>query len=135
MCVQCYGKEWRAANAEKLVAQRREWKAAHPEKARELRRAWWTKTYGVWHSMIQRCINPNQRSWKYYGGRGIAVCERWHTFANFLDDMGEKPEGRSIDRIDNDGDYEPSNCRWATQSEQNANRRKLKAIEQEGEPA
>ena len=76
--------------------------------------------------MIQRATNPAAPSFKYVGGRGLTVCERWRTFANFLADMGEKPAGLSIDRIDNDGNYEPGNCRWATPAEQVANRRNTK---------
>jgi len=80
--------------------------------------------YHSWSSMIQRCTNPNHGRWKDYGGRGIAVCERWKTFENFLADMGPRPLGTSIDRFpDPDGNYEPGNCRWATAKMQRANQR------------
>lgn len=80
-------------------------------------------TYKSWHSMKQRATNPNANRSDCYLGRGIAVCERWKTFANFLEDMGERPPGTNLDRIDNDGGYEPGNCRWATQAQQMRNRR------------
>lgn len=73
--------------------------------------------------MIQRCTNPAATGFENYGGRGIAICERWRDYQNFLDDMGERPTGLTLDRIDNDRNYEPGNCRWATWSEQMRNRR------------
>jgi hypothetical protein len=88
-----------------------------------------------WRSMIARCSNPNSHAWSRYGGRGIRVCERWRaSFAAFLDDMGRRPSlEHSIDRIDNDGDYEPSNCRWATRTEQALNRRNNRRIDAAGQ--
>lgn len=90
-------------------------------------------TYGIWQGMIQRCTNPNHKSYKNYGGRGIKVCDRWrHSFINFLEDMGECPVGKSIERINNDGDYTPENCKWVTREEQNNNHRRNVVITYNG---
>lgn len=83
-----------------------------------------TSEYRSWRSMKMRCLLPTYRQYQHYGGRGIAVCDSWMKFENFFSDMGFKPTPlHSIDRIDNDGDYEPRNCRWATDVEQNRNKR------------
>lgn len=87
------------------------------------------KEYAVWKAMRQRCNNPNSRPYEDYGGRGIKVCDRWNkSFTNFFNDMGPCPPNKSIDRKDNDGNYEPNNCRWATRKEQLNNTRRNKIL-------
>jgi hypothetical protein len=92
-----------------------------------------TKEYKAWQKMKDRCFNENNSHYEGYGGRGITVCSRWMDFENFYKDMGECPEGCSIDRIDNDSSYMPSNCRWATTSQQMNNTRRNVVIQFNGE--
>lgn len=83
-----------------------------------------SRTYKSWQSMRQRCSNKNAPDYAHYGGRGISVCDRWNnSFEAFLSDMGERPMGKSIDKINNNGNYEPGNCKWSTAKEQRANQR------------
>lgn len=95
-----------------------------------------TAEYGVFKSMRARCLNPNNKSFRRYGGQGVKICDRWTGvagFRNFLKDMGERPSAEhSIDRIDVYGDYEPSNCRWATMNEQNDNKKNTLHVKHDG---
>lgn len=92
-----------------------------------------TATYAAWQSMINRCVRPSAKHYEYYGGRGIKVCDRWrHSFHAFFEDMGEKPDGFSLGRIDNDGNYEPGNCRWEAFSDQQNNKRSNRFVTFQG---
>lgn len=82
-----------------------------------------TRAYGAWKGMMSRCYNSNQPHYRWYGAKGVRVCERWHSFDNFYADVGERPEGLTLDRVDPAGDYGPDNWRWATWHEQRLNRR------------
>lgn len=88
--------------------------------------------HGSWYSMKQRCLNKNATGYSRYGGAGIKICDRWMEFDNFYADMGDRPEGMSLDRIDNDGNYEPRNCRWATIVEQSKNQKSNRKVEIDG---
>jgi len=95
----------------------REWEKQRPKRTTA------GSSYNSWSSMTARCYQPSNRAYRSYGAVGIAVCEHWHDFKQFLEDMGERPQGTSLDRIDPEGNYEPENCRWATQAQRTANRR------------
>ena len=82
-----------------------------------------TPTYMSWYAMRQRCNKKKYRFYSRYGGRGIRVCQRWDSFVNFLKDMGERPNGKTLDRLDNNGNYQPDNCKWSIPYEQVHNRR------------
>lgn len=85
-----------------------------------------TPTYRSWYSMLERCRNPSNASFRFYGARGIHVCERWHNIVNFVDDMGVRPVGMTLDRVNGEGDYEPGNCRWATEIDQQRTKRSVR---------
>ena len=89
-------------------------------------------TYKTWRGMKTRCTNPGNASYKNYGAKGISYCKRWETFANFLEDMGVRPEGMTLDRIDRTKDYGPNNCRWANRREQTLDRGCTVWIEYQG---
>jgi len=107
---------------EKFSAYRKRWRAENAERARELSRLRWHSgkipgCYRSWAAMRNRCRNPNNRNFPNYGARGISVCERWDSFAVFLSDMGDKPKGWDLHRIDPNGDYTKENCVWLPKSE------------------
>ena len=93
---------------------------------RHTRKGLRSSTYITWADMLRRCAEPNNNRYNYYGGRGVTVCERWRKFENFLIDMGERPDGMTLDRIENDKGYEPGNCKWSTPREQARHRSSTK---------
>lgn len=124
-------KRWKDKNRDANNAYRAAWaregRKMDPEKWRDANRRFAEKmgpTYSSWQAMLNRCRNENIPTWPHYGGRGITICERWESYESFLADMGERPDGRSLDRINVDGNYEPGNCRWATAQEQARNQRR-----------
>jgi hypothetical protein len=108
------------------VKRKRAWRVSNPGIRRELNKKWHAAhpLYATWSNMIQRCTNPRNARFFDYGGRGISVCGRWLTFQNFEADMGVRPTpAHSLDRVNNDGNYQPDNCEWATKSKQRLNSR------------
>jgi hypothetical protein len=91
-----------------------------------------SRSYYSWQDMHKRCYNPKSNKWHRYGARGIKVCKRWRLFANFLADMGERPLGKTLDRRDNNGNYEKNNCRWATPKQQGRNSSKNRKVDYKG---
>lgn len=91
-----------------------------------------SRTYRIWKGMRTRCNNPRRREYQRYGGRGIRVCDRWDSYELFLADMGEAPSGATLDRVDNDGNYEPGNCRWATYQENARHTRRSRMLTVDG---
>ena len=118
-----YAMHLRSGRSESCGCLRGEQVAERSTKHNQAHRGKWTPTYRTWCSMWSRTRATKGEMFKKYGSRGITVCERWRTFENFLEDMGDRPAGLTIDRIDNDGNYEPGNCRWATDSQQQHNTR------------
>ena len=91
-----------------------------------------TKEYYAWKDMVSRCHNQNHKAYKYYGGRGIQVCDRWEKYQNFKKDIGLRPANLTLERVDNDGNYEPNNCKWASRKEQAYNRSNNKKLTYHG---
>lgn len=114
----------RSGNTKSCGCYRKETVASEKSIHGHSRRGRRTRTYYSWAHMIQRCTNPKVKEYRWYGARGVTVCDRWYKFENFLEDMGEAPDKLTLDRIDPNGNYESENCRWITQQEQTNNTRR-----------
>lgn len=151
-CITCrkkQQKEWRDRHSERQRQRAKEWRKKNPERHKANMQRWYAinkntynslrrgdekiKLYNVWHSMIRRCTISTDKAYKNYGARGIAVCEKWQrSFESFMQDMGERPQGYTLERRDNDVGYGPENCYWASRAQQSLNTRRNNILEYHG---